>query len=68
MKGQRIGGAEFSQKHANFIINDGTATAADIESLIQFGQQTVASKFKVQLSPEVRIVGQHEAQKIVEGI
>ena len=58
LKGKRIGGAVVSEKHANFIINDNRATAADIESLISFIQKTVADERGVLLQPEVRIVGE----------
>jgi UDP-N-acetylmuramate dehydrogenase len=46
-----------SEKHANFIINHGNATAADIETLIHYVQRAVAEKHHVELSTEVRIVG-----------
>lgn len=58
LKGYRIGGAEVSDKHANFIINREDATAADIEELIDHVQQTVADVHGVQLRHEVRIVGE----------
>ena len=51
-------GAEVSDKHANFIINRGDATALDIETLINYAQQTVADFHGVHLLPEVRIVGE----------
>ncbi len=57
MKGARVGGCFVSDKHANFIINDGTATARDIEHLIATVQRTVRERFGVVLEPEVRIVG-----------
>ncbi|MEJ1960400.1 MAG: UDP-N-acetylmuramate dehydrogenase [Gammaproteobacteria bacterium] len=57
LKGFRIGGAAVSQKHANFIINDGQARAADIEALIAHVQGTVEKLHGVRLNPEVRIVG-----------
>jgi UDP-N-acetylmuramate dehydrogenase len=57
LKGFRIGGASVSEKHANFIINDGQARAADIEALIAHVQGTVEKLHGVRLSPEVRIVG-----------
>jgi UDP-N-acetylmuramate dehydrogenase len=58
LKGHRIGGAEVSRKHANFIINAGEATAADIEQLIEHVQRTVAEQHGVELKHEVRIVGE----------
>jgi len=58
LKGRRIGGAQVSEKHANFIVNTGDATAADIERLIDEVQTTVESKTGVRLYPEVRIVGE----------
>lgn len=57
LKGRRIGGAQVSEKHANFIVNVGDATAADIEMMIREVQQIVAGKTGVQLQPEVRIIG-----------
>ncbi|MCC6207751.1 MAG: UDP-N-acetylmuramate dehydrogenase [Gammaproteobacteria bacterium] len=65
LKGTRIGGAEVSRKHANFIVNDGAATAADIESLILHVRDTVERLQGVRLVPEVRIVG--EPVSVVEG-
>jgi UDP-N-acetylmuramate dehydrogenase len=58
LKGFAIGGAMVSPKHANFIINTGSATAADIETLIATVQQTVWDKFNVMLEREVRIIGE----------
>ena len=58
LKGFRIGDASVSEKHANFIINHGQATAADLERLIQHVQAAVAKTHGVQLHPEVRIVGE----------
>ncbi len=57
LKGFRIGGAEVSEKHANFIVNRDAATAADIEALIEHVRATVMQQFKIDLLPEVRIVG-----------
>lgn len=59
LKGTRIGGASVSLKHANFIVNDGTASAADIEALIVLIQQRVEAETGVRLTPEVHIVGEH---------
>jgi UDP-N-acetylmuramate dehydrogenase len=58
LKGHRIGGAEVSVKHANFIINRQNATAADIERLIDHVQKTVLDVHGVSLQHEVRIVGE----------
>ena len=58
LKGHRIGGAEVSTKHANFIINRDDATATDIEALIEFVRQTVLEVHGVSLRHEVRIVGE----------
>jgi UDP-N-acetylmuramate dehydrogenase len=58
LKGLRIGGAVVSEKHANFIVNTGDATARDIEELISHVQGTVARDCGVQLEREVRIVGE----------
>jgi UDP-N-acetylmuramate dehydrogenase len=57
LKGYRIGGAEISSKHANFVINVGSATAKDIEKLILFVRKTVLEVHNVMLKKEVRIVG-----------
>jgi UDP-N-acetylmuramate dehydrogenase len=57
LKGFRIGDASVSEKHANFIINHGAASAADIEALILHVQRTVAAVTQVELATEVRIVG-----------
>jgi UDP-N-acetylmuramate dehydrogenase len=58
LKGRRIGGASVSTKHANFIINEGEARAADLEALIGDVQQTVEQRFGVRLTTEVRVVGE----------
>jgi UDP-N-acetylmuramate dehydrogenase len=57
LKGKTIGGAQVSEKHANFIVNVGGATAADIEDLIIEVRATVLQQTGVELHPEVRIVG-----------
>ena len=64
LKGCRRGGAVVSAKHANFIINEGGASAHDIEALIRHVQETVQRVHGVALVPEVRIVGEesHAAQ------
>jgi UDP-N-acetylmuramate dehydrogenase len=58
LKGHRIGGAEVSAKHANFIINQDDASAKDIEALIDHVRRTVADVHGIDLVHEVRIVGE----------
>jgi UDP-N-acetylmuramate dehydrogenase len=58
LKGHRIGGAAVSEKHANFIINTGDATATDIEELIELVRRTVHEVHGIELVHEVRIVGE----------
>jgi UDP-N-acetylmuramate dehydrogenase len=57
LKGFRRGDASVSEKHANFIINHGAASAADVEALIAHVQQTVLQVHGIELATEVRIVG-----------
>ena len=59
LKGFSVGGAQISDKHANFIINTGNATALDIEELIQHVQKVVQEQQGVVLEPEVKIVGEY---------
>lgn len=56
LKGKRVGGAEVSKKHANFIINKDRAKAADILALIEFVQETVEKHEGVCLEPEIRLI------------
>jgi UDP-N-acetylmuramate dehydrogenase len=58
LKGQCLGGACVSDKHANFIVNTGRATAAEIEALIEQVAQTVRERFGVALEREVHILGE----------
>jgi UDP-N-acetylmuramate dehydrogenase len=60
LKGQAIGNAQVSEKHANFIINSGSASAEDIESLILLIQEKVKLDHGIELNPEVRIVGDYK--------
>jgi len=63
LKGARIGGAVVSDKHANFIVNDGDATAEDIEQLIERVRADVEKASGIRLELEVRVVGElKEAQ------
>ena len=58
LKGVSNGGACVSEKHANFIVNEGDATAKDIEDLIWKVHETVKNKCGTVLVPEVRIIGE----------
>ncbi len=57
LKGFRVGGAVVSIKHANFILNEGEASAADIEALVSHVQQEVLRTQGMRLTPEFRVVG-----------
>jgi len=57
LRGRRRGGARVAEKHANFIVNDGSATAADIEALMQEVVVAVEAHSSIRLVPEVRIWG-----------
>ena len=57
-KGRRIGQAQISDRHANFIVNHGGATAADVKALMDGARSEVKSKFGVDLVPEVRFLGE----------
>jgi UDP-N-acetylmuramate dehydrogenase len=58
-KGLKIGGATFSRKHANFIVNEGSATAGDILALMETARQRVHDHFGLWLEPEICVVGEH---------
>ena len=57
LKGQRIGGAQVSPKHANFIMNTGGATATDVRRLINRVQDEVWAAFAQRLEPEIEFIG-----------
>lgn len=63
MKGMRVGHAYVSDRHANFIVNEGGATAAEIEQLVLLVQDEVQRRTGVRLDPEVRIVGNPAAEQ-----
>ena len=58
LKGTRIGDAEVSTQHANYIVNHGKATAADVIELMQMVGDRIYEKFRIRLEPEVIIVGE----------
>ena len=57
LKGKRIGDAEISTKHANFIINKGEASSNDVISLIKIIEKKVKSQFNINLKLEIKILG-----------
>lgn len=63
LTGYRIGDAGFSEKHANFIVNYGDATARDIRALIELAQQTTHEKMGILLEPMVEFVGDWDEQE-----
>jgi len=58
LKGTRVGGAAISDKHANFIVNDGRASAADVRRVAETARAEVARRFGVQLVYEVQFLGE----------
>ncbi|HYN53477.1 MAG TPA: UDP-N-acetylmuramate dehydrogenase [Methylotenera sp.] len=61
LKGYIIGGAQVSEKHANFIVNIGGSNALDIELLIKHMRETVLAKQGVALQQEVKVIGEYES-------
>jgi UDP-N-acetylmuramate dehydrogenase len=58
MRGYRAGGAQFSEKHCNFLINTGDATAADVATLKREAQRRVREQCGIELQNEVSLVGE----------
>lgn len=59
LKGVRVGGAQVSPMHANYLVNTGNATSVDVRALIERVQIEVESRFQVQLEPEVKLIGEY---------
>jgi UDP-N-acetylmuramate dehydrogenase len=57
LKGFSVGGAQVSPMHANYFVNTGTATAAEVRKLIEHAQKVVRERFGVRLEPEVKLIG-----------
>ena len=57
LKGARRGGAQISEKHANFIVNHGDATAMNVFELMKLARSSVKTKFGIALEPEVKLIG-----------
>jgi UDP-N-acetylmuramate dehydrogenase len=58
LKGKTVGGAQVSEKHANFIVNTGKAKAADVLALMEIVKQTVLDVHGARLEPEIKIIGE----------
>jgi UDP-N-acetylmuramate dehydrogenase len=58
LRGKRVNAAEISSKHANFIVNRGGATAADVLALMELARERVHGHFGITLQPEIRIIGE----------
>ena len=58
MRGAKVGGAVVSEKHANFIINTGGATAADVVKLMTRIEEKVKELFNVELKREIKLIGE----------
>lgn len=56
LKGKSVGGAKVSEQHANFIVNNGGATAEDVLKLMAFVRENVKKKFGINLEAEVRVI------------
>lgn len=64
LKGTTVGGAQVSKKHGNFIVNLGSATAADILKLMELVRERVLEVHKVRLEPEIKIIGEDQEGRI----
>ncbi len=60
LKGVKVGGAQVSTLHGNFIVNAGQATAADVKELIEIVKQTIRSQMGIELREEIRLVAYEE--------
>jgi UDP-N-acetylenolpyruvoylglucosamine reductase len=65
-RGLQVGGARFSEKHANFVENMGDATTADVVALMAEGRRRVREQFGVVLEPEVQLLGDVDTRGIDE--
>jgi UDP-N-acetylmuramate dehydrogenase len=68
LKGHRVGGALWSDVHANFVVNRGGATARDVLALVNLARSRVKARFGVVLEPEVRLLGEFLADEAIEPV
>ena len=64
LKGRARGGARISEMHANWIVNEGGATAADVRFLVELARDEVWERFGVSLFPELKLLGRWQPWKI----
>jgi UDP-N-acetylmuramate dehydrogenase len=65
-RGLEVGGARFSEKHANFVENAGEASTADVVALMAAGRRAVRERFGVELEPEVQLLGEVDVSELYE--
>jgi len=65
-RGLAVGGARFSDKHANFVENTGTATTAEVVALMAEGRRRVRERFGLELEPEVQLLGEVDTTGLYE--
>lgn len=66
LKGYKVGGAEVSRVHANFIVNDGTATAHDVVAVMREIQKKVFAEYQIKLEPEILPLGDWDREQIAD--
>ncbi|MGH7774497.1 MAG: UDP-N-acetylmuramate dehydrogenase [Candidatus Binatia bacterium] len=64
LKGRRMGRAEISERHANFIVNLGGAKAEEVRRLMEIARVEVGKKFGIELEPEVRLLGEWPPREV----
>jgi UDP-N-acetylmuramate dehydrogenase len=66
LKGHAVGGAQISERHGNFFVNRGGATASEVWELIQLARKTVTERFEVDLELEIELIGDWETREADE--
>ena len=64
LKGKRVGDAQVSEKHSNFVVNHGNATSADVLQLVDLIRRTVYQTSGVQLELEVKLIGFDQQEQV----
>jgi UDP-N-acetylmuramate dehydrogenase len=68
LKGHRVGGAMWSDVHANWVVNRSGATARDVLALVNLARFRVKARFGVTLETEVRLLGEFLADEVIEPV